>query len=295
MTTPSPTPSASPHTQADIEAGLRALGVAPGMRLITHSSLRAVGYVEGGAATIVRALMHVVGPRGTLLFPTFNHGETFGPDLSVPFDARSTRTTNGAIPEAFRGMADVHRSLDPTHPFAAWGADAEWFVAEHHRTLTMGKHSPLGRLLAAGGHALLLGVDYDRNTFHHVVETMTDAPCLGRRCEAYPLRTPDGRVVVARTWGWRAGVCPITDEMRYGRLMRERGLDRRGTIGAAPSILFALRDCFDVVAEALRDGLDGFPPCSRCPVRPRVAPNTVPSDWDDAAGRPRPNSVCWTY
>jgi len=300
MASDSPTPNerGNPRiaiTQADVERSLRSIGVAPGMRMITHSSLRSIGWVEGGAATVVRALMNVVGRQGTLLFPTFNHGETFGTHMETPFDARSTRTTNGAIPEAFRCMPDVRRSLDPTHPFAAWGADADHFVADHHRTLTMGKDSPLGRLLAADGHVLLLGVDYDRNTFHHVVETMTGAPCLGKRCEAYPLRTHDGRIVAARTWGWRAGVCPITDEMRYGVRMRERGLDRRGLVGAAPSILFALRDCYDVVAEALREGIDGAPPCSRCPIRPRIADVTVPSDWDDDAGRPNADSVCWTY
>lgn len=282
-------------TLPTLEDALRTLGVVPGMRLMTHSSLRSLGRVEGGAATVVQALMNVVGSSGTLLFPTFNHGETFGPDYAQPFDPRSTRTTNGAIPDAFWRMPDVQRSLDPTHPFAAWGADAERYVADHHRTLTMGARSPLGLLLADGGSCLLLGVGYDRNTFHHVVETMTGAPCLGKRCEAYPVRTANGRIVAGRTWGWRDGSCPITDAARYSRLMRERNLDRRGFVGAAPATLFELRDCFDLLSELLASGLDGFPPCSRCPIRPRVVDVTVESDWDDAAGRPRADSVCWTY
>ena len=282
-------------TQPEIELGLRALGVTPGMRLITHSSLRSFGEVVGGAPTVVHALMNVVGPSGTLLFPTFNHGETFGPDFAQPFNPRATRTINGAIPEAFWRMPGVLRSLDPTHAFAAWGADAARYVAGHHRTLTMGAHSPLGLLLADGGSALLLGVDYDRNTFHHVIETMTDAPCLGKRTEAYPVRTADGRVIAARTWSWRNGSCPITDAARYGSLMHVQGLDRRGIIGECHATLFALRDCFDLVSTLLRTGLDEHPPCSRCPIRPRVVDITVESDWDETTGRPRADSVCWTY
>ncbi|MCX6019892.1 MAG: AAC(3) family N-acetyltransferase [Chloroflexi bacterium] len=282
-------------TQHSIEHELRTLGVARNMRLMTHSSLSSFGHVEGGAATIVRALMNIVGPEGLLLFPSFNHGDTFGPDFSQPFDPHTTKTTNGAIPDAFWRMPGVRRSLDPTHAFAAWGADAERYVAQHHRTLTMGAQSPLGLLLADGGSCLLLGVDYDRNTFHHVVETVTGAPCLGKRCEAYPVQLPNARIVAGRTWGWRNGVCPITDMNRYGRIMHARDLDRRSIIGECHATLFALRDCLTVVSELLRDGLDDIPPCTRCPIRPRTMSATVESDWDEDTQQPRADSTCWTY
>jgi len=58
-------------TQSDIEAGLRALGVCPGMMLEVHSSLRAFGYVEGGARTVIRALQNVVGEQGAIVMPAF--------------------------------------------------------------------------------------------------------------------------------------------------------------------------------------------------------------------------------
>jgi hypothetical protein len=77
--------------------------------------------------------------------------------------------------------------------------------------------------------------------------------------------------------------------------MRARGLERQSMIGNCQATLFSLQDCFGVVAEMLRHGKDGFPPCSGCRIRPRVGAQTVPSDWDDARQTLLPDSVAWTY
>lgn len=289
-----PAPSAMPPTDA-LADDLRALGLAAGDGVIVHSSLRRFGYVEGGPATVLAALQAVLTPDGTLLLPSFNHGGAFADGAPGVFDPQRTPTTNGAIPDHFWRLPGVHRSLDPTHAFAAWGKNARRYVEGHHRTLTMGPRSPLGLLSADGGYGLLLGVDFVANTFHHVVETTLGAPCLGRRTEAYPVRLPDGRRTLGRTWSWRGGTCPFTDQNRYGALLRERGLRREGNIGSCPAILFRLQDCFDVVAELLQRGGFGFPGCAGCPVRPRQHPATVSSDWDDAADAPATDSAAWTY
>lgn len=280
---------------ATLVAALGDLGVAPGDGLVVHSSLSSFGHLRGGAREAVRALQEAVTERGTLVMPSFNHGRAFGPGATGYYSPVETPTTNGAIPDAFWRLDGVHRSLNPTHAFAAWGRSAERYVRHHHRTLTMGPASPLGLLGAEGGYGLLLGVGYRANTFHHVVEMSTGAPCLGRRTEAYPVLLPDGRRVLGRTWGWRAGRCPYTDEQRYVPVVAARGLERRAVAGRSEIVLFRLADCFAVVAEMLTDGADGYPPCSGCPIRPRVTEYTVPSDFDDERGRLRPDSEAWTY
>jgi aminoglycoside N3'-acetyltransferase len=233
--------------------------------------------------------------QGTLLMPTFNHGEAFGEAGAGFYDPLTTRTINGAIPDHFWRMPGVARSLDPTHPFAAWGHHARDYVTEHHRTLTMGPRSPLGRLHTDGGYALLLGVDYRTNTFHHVVETTLNTPCLGKRCEAYPVQLPDGRRIMGRTWGWRNASCPITDTAVYSAVMQQRGLHTEMQIGQATATFFKLSHCFEVVAELLQTGTPHAPPCTRCPIRPRIVQATVAPDWDDQAQQPKPNSIAWTY
>jgi aminoglycoside 3-N-acetyltransferase len=282
-------------SQTELIGDFRRLGIRRGMRLMVHASLRSIGYVRGGAPTVVDALMHCVGTAGTLLMPSFNHDRPYRPGGPGYYDPTETPTSNGAIPEAFWRMGGVTRSLNPTHPFACWGFQAKEHVADHHRTLTMGANSPLGRLWREGGYCLLLGVSYRANTFHHVVEMVAGASCLGRRTEAYPVRLPDGRMVTGRSWGWRSRPCPINDTSGYAPAMRRRGYETRGTVGAAPAILFRLDDCFQVVSTLLSKGWRGNPPCRECPIRPRRVPQTVASDWDDEAGTLRSDSQAWSY
>lgn len=55
------------HTEAAITKALEELGAEKGNLLMLHASLKAIGPVEGGAETIVRALRSAVGPSGTLM------------------------------------------------------------------------------------------------------------------------------------------------------------------------------------------------------------------------------------
>jgi len=277
-----------------IVAGLRRLGLSAGMRVMVHSSLKSFGLVVGGPAAVIEALMEVLTPAGTLMMPSFNHGRAYQEGGPGYFDPLTTPTINGAIPDAFWRMEGVYRSWQPSHAFAAWGADAQRYTRFHHRTLTCGPDSPLGLLWRDGGYGLLLGVGYRANTFHHVVEMTLGAPCLGRRTESYPMLI-EGRMVEGRTWSWRERGCPITDQRRYEPLMEQRGLHRKATIGACEAILFKLDECFKVVAELLRGGVDGFPPCGRCAIRPRRTERTVPSDWDEQRQCLKPDSPAWKY
>jgi aminoglycoside 3-N-acetyltransferase len=282
-------------TKRDIVSGLYELGLAPGSGVMVHSSLRSFGHVEGGARTVVEALMEVVSSSGTLMMPSFNHGAAFAPGAPGYFSPMKTPSTNGAIPDLFWRMSGVSRSLNPTHSFAAWGRRSVEYTAHHHRTLTMGPESPLGLLLADDGWGLLLGVGYGANTFHHVVEMSGGAPCLGRRIEAYPMILPDGRWVEGRTWGFRAQACPFTDRNRYAPEMAVRSVERVGHVGESRVRLFRLRDCYQVVAQLLSQGAETLVPCSRCKIRPLRGKWTAPSDWDERNQALLPDSPAWTY
>ena len=237
--------------------------------------------------------MEAVTPEGTLMMPSFNHEAPFRPGGPGYYHPGETPTINGAIPDCFWRLEGVYRSLDPTHPIAAWCKDARRYTEFHHRTLTMGPLSPLGLLGSEGGYGLLLGVGYEANTYHHVVEMTTGAHCLGLRSEAYPVHLPDGRRVMGRTWGWREGVCPLTDQLAYREEMLP--VQRAAQIGNCRATLFKLQDCFAVIARLLREGKDGRPPCSRCTIQPRRMPQTVVSDWDAENDRLMPGSEAWDY
>jgi aminoglycoside 3-N-acetyltransferase len=47
------------------------LGVVSGTEVLVHSSLSSIGYVTGGAETVIEALLQAVDPKvGTVLVPT---------------------------------------------------------------------------------------------------------------------------------------------------------------------------------------------------------------------------------
>src|ERR1051326_642955 len=56
-----------PVTRSGLVRDLRGLGVRPGGVLMVHTRMSAIGWVVGGAQTVVTALLDVLGPAGTLM------------------------------------------------------------------------------------------------------------------------------------------------------------------------------------------------------------------------------------
>ncbi len=108
-------PRAAFLTAEQLATDFSAIGIRPGMNLMVHSSMKSIGPVRGGPATVVAALVSALGPDGTLLAPSFNHFH------ARVFNPLTTPTSNGAIAEAIWRRADACRSLHPSHSVAAIG------------------------------------------------------------------------------------------------------------------------------------------------------------------------------
>ena len=103
---------------------------------------------EGGADTVVNALLEAVGSKGTLLMPSFNHR------AAQVYNRMATPTTNGAIPDAFWRHPGAVRSEHPTHAVAALGPRAERYCASHLEAGIWEADSPIGQLVHGGGWIL---------------------------------------------------------------------------------------------------------------------------------------------
>lgn len=57
-----------------LTADLRRLGLRPGDCVMLHSSLSRLGWVEGGASTVVEACLDAVDGKGTRITPAFTQG-----------------------------------------------------------------------------------------------------------------------------------------------------------------------------------------------------------------------------
>lgn len=162
--------------EAAIATGLRAAGLERGDALFVHSSLKGLGFIEGGAATVIAAFQEVVGPDGLLVFPTFTINGSMQATLSDAqrvFDPTASPSTVGAITNTFWRSPGVLRSSHPTHSVAAWGRDAHWLVKDHHTASSnFGIDTPFGRFLELNGKVVGLGIGFGPVTFYHVVEDL---------------------------------------------------------------------------------------------------------------------------
>jgi aminoglycoside 3-N-acetyltransferase len=152
----------------------RRAGIEPGEHLIVHSSLKSLGQVDGGAPTVVEALLDVLGPRGHLLMPTFTYSLTMW--SREPFDRIASKSRVGAVTEALRLHPRAVRSFHPTHSVAVVGPEAEEIVRNHLHATPIGEGSPFARMSERGGRILMLGTRQDTNSTLHYCEVAAGLP-----------------------------------------------------------------------------------------------------------------------
>ena len=157
-----------------------ALGIRRGDVLLVHSSLRALGPVEGGAEMILDALLEVLGPEGTLMMPGFQSGSEYMlASRNVCFDVRNTPSDCGYLTEVFRRYPGAARSLSPTHSMTVFGPRGDELIRGHERCeVTAGYGSPFERLIALDGRILMLGAPRRSNTTMHYLENTGGAPTV---------------------------------------------------------------------------------------------------------------------
>jgi aminoglycoside 3-N-acetyltransferase len=177
--------------KSDIVSALKSVGLQNGDSVMVHTSLGQIGYVCGGAQTIIEALIDVVGQNGTIMMPT-QSWKNLDPETGVHWDAdeadwdiirenwpaydKAITPTNtmGAVAEMFRSWPGTLRSDHPARSVAAWGKNAKYLTENHDLSNIFGDSSPIGKLYKLDGKVLLIGVDYDKNTSIHLADARAE-------------------------------------------------------------------------------------------------------------------------
>jgi len=252
----------SPRTRESLGRDLASLGVSYGDRLIVHTSVRSLGWVNGGAIAYIQALMDAVSTTGTIVMPT-QSGDYSDPGSwrhpPVPpewvdavkrtmpaFDPAVTPTWRmGVTPELFRTMPGVVRSNHPSGSFAAWGANAAEIVADHG-VQRIGEESPAARLYDLDGKVLLVGVGHDRNTSFHLAEYRAASTVYVE--ELMPL-VVDGEV----EWSEITEIEFMDDDslLSLGKAFEAKNAVATGRMGSAECRLFGMRSCVDFAVDWL--------------------------------------------
>lgn len=171
----------------DIVGALRAAGLKEGQAVFAHASLSAFGFIVGGAETVIRAILEVIGSEGTIMMPAqtwknldpatgvhWEEPEEWWPLLREHWPAYDPAVTPsigmGAVAEMLRTWPGAKRSSHPARSVCAVGKHAEYLTENHDLSDIFGDDSPVGRLYRMDGQILLFGVGYDKNTSIHLGE-----------------------------------------------------------------------------------------------------------------------------
>ncbi|NKB67866.1 MAG: aminoglycoside N(3)-acetyltransferase [Candidatus Latescibacteria bacterium] len=231
----------------ELESQFRRLGLDAGDIVFVHSSLGSIGYVEGGADTVVDALLGVLGDDGTLVVPTFTFGQQ-----DRPFNPATDPSGMGRISETVRTRPQALRSIHRSHSVAAIGRQAET-ITSVHGPAALAADGPFGQLYALDARILLLGVSYQTCTFLHVAELLVQVPYRQSERRQDRVLEADGRQRPLMTDAHKQTAdFPGNDFNKFGRIMEERGLVHIYPVGNAMARLFKARDALPLGIECYR-------------------------------------------
>lgn len=218
---------------------LKKIGIREGMELEVHSSLSSFGYIEGGAETVIEALMECVGENGSIFMPALRlspamelteEDKSMGITVKIkvlPEDA--PKTDMGIIADTFRRRADVITGEGIIRT-SGWGLHAE-----------QAAKGGLDYVIHNGGKALLLGVDIYKLTAMHYMEDILPKE-IGdifapneEVCKKYP---PD-------EWFMETGEPPVKPWYTIQDMAYKKGMIQDGYIGKCKYMFF---DIWEVVS-----------------------------------------------
>lgn len=263
-----PRPVTAGLDRASLAADLGNAGLRWGSLVLVHASLGAIGWIEGGAGTLLAAMRDVIGSRGTVVAPTFT---SWNSDTSRVYESRTRGMTVrerlayqerlpafdrdttpsiecGRFSEAVRTAPGAVRSDHPQTSFAAVGPDAAWLMRTHHLDDHLGERSPLAALYRMDAQVLLLGVGYDKCTAFHLAEYryIPEPPLTRYGCKI----NVNGRPVWRNYWDV---VLDDRDFAACGAAMEERVPVAKGRVGRAETRCFSLPQAVEFAKIWLRE------------------------------------------
>ncbi|MBD3183284.1 hypothetical protein GF312_13390 [Candidatus Poribacteria bacterium] len=235
--------------QFNIVKGLRKLHLKTGDIAFIHSSLKSFGYVEGGAETVIKALLEVLGDDGTLVVPIFRRYFWDGPDQV--WDRDNSSSFMGIISEKVRTWPGSERSHHAPHPVAAVGRLAKDITDRYNKT-DFAPDSPFARMMELNAWIIMIGVDYNTCTMIHLVEEKLQVPY--RRWIMLPGIVIEDGVSERRSYPFYARYPGVNcDFIPMGRRMEKQGLVNSVKVGKSKILAFHSRDLYDSVTKALKE------------------------------------------
>ena len=146
--------------------------------VLVHSSLRAVGEVEGGGQGLLDALIEYFTAEGGLLCIA-THTWGFMRRDRITLDMTQAESNLGVLSRIAAADKRAVRSENPSHSMAVFGQRdrvLDFVSGEENLLSPTGPDSCYGKIFRQKGHILLVGVAHNRNTYLHCVDEMLGIP-----------------------------------------------------------------------------------------------------------------------
>ena len=240
------------YTKNDILNQLAEMQVPKNSIIILHSSLNAVGKVEGGAEALLDALIEHITADGGLLCVPAHTWHNIGKEITL--DMASNDQCLGAFATVALNSKKGIRSENPIHSLVVFGDKkrAEEFIKDEPFIKTStGKDSCHGKLYSENGYVLLMGVAQNRNTYLHAVAEILNLP---DRMATSPLsvtvKRTDGEIINREMTLYS---CSFTGDIsqrftKYDTAFRYHRCITDGFIGNAPTMLCDAKKMADTIA-----------------------------------------------
>ena len=256
------------YTTEQLAADVRALGIKPGDALMVHSSLKSIGWVDGGPEAVIDAFLSVIGADGIMFMPTLTAtiaSADWDEMRKFAYDPAETPSRVGKITDTFWRRPDAFRSGHPSHSLAAVGKNAEELVKHHGLdATTFAKEGPYGAYVKLNATIVFIGTGMGCNTTLHVAEDWAELPYMDQNAKAR-VKTPDGEKEVPLRMspnGHRSFYA--SDENNPAvKLLYKLGLVTEGKLGDAKVQMVKAQDVINTMMKTYYEGDPAFLLCRK--------------------------------
>jgi aminoglycoside N3'-acetyltransferase len=247
---------------------LVAMGIEQGDTVLIRAALRQVGAVDGGAATIMKALQETVGKNGTLVTLGFTSlTPRWKLKESVVFTEKSKSNT-GALAKCFLLDKGCQRSKHPVNSFLAIGPKAEKILKNHDASSL--SYAPMNALRADNAKMLIFGCVSNSpgfTTVHSVQENLGLTKKSWFNGLAGALYEDNGKVhtYIKKDFGG----CSAGFSKFYSNYIESEALVV-GRVGQAYALLIGVKTSYDIEFKLIKNNNQYFlcdkPSCFSCRV-----------------------------
>ena len=247
-------------TKSQIVNDLKIMGIAKDDIVNVKASLLEIGYIKGGANTLIEALLECVGQNGTILSDSFVN--VYSP-WSIKFWSnivtQTTPSYAGALANAMITFPGSFRSNHPVQKFSLIGKEAEYLAGNH--TSSAYAYDILRIIAEKGGKNLKIGSD------EKVPGVGTTHVAIGiakirqkRLLRGVRYKNRKG-VVTSFYLNWSGGCMEAFYQLNEKYKMRSGAILKLGNIGSAKAKLTSMKDTLELELYEIKRDINGFLRC----------------------------------